>query len=1029
MFKKKGGRANVPPAKAPSGQNENARRRAAENANRPAAETRQAVRNRIANLQRNHNLSNEYFSNKASPYMKYHLLRALAMTPVNAPSNHAVPAWLAANDAHRGDLFRANSTNAQRAKLETYVRKPVPPARREEAVKAWKRAFVTMDEVVKYLAETSSWSGYFDKRSVADLVIGVAQQKAELRKRVLQQIKRIVNSPNGATRLPPLPGRGDLTKLSNLRNWSKRLENVPNGGRPNAQSQAKQAPAASQPRTNGPTNGPTRTNGPTNGPTRTNNPTNGPARTNNQTKTNGRFNRIKHFFKRVFSGYTKYEVPGDGNCMFTSVVVAWWWRNCRKVPSVAARTKAAHFLRLAVVEKLADSLAAANTSARNNMLVQWRSAVVDDHIIPNVSRDYVDMLSKDEFAQLYLTEMAKGGTWGGDPELLAIADVLQTVIQVYDNGRLTEIAPSQPLKEPRMPLILGYYDKNHYNPLLPGVDKLNTNTNATHPRSTLATFLERLRRAAPRLNIPNNTQQPPGRPSGSPPPGSSAANGSSAHGMPYNYETSSQEEAVHGLGVGQQPLESEVHPVEGFNNGPYVNASNAHNHETPWYEIGKANASHNGANNGTQSASAAGANGGANNYAGFGGGYGSYGGFGNEAGDDAFAMAEPISTGRAHNRGVNGQAYMAYRNKLMRAYANKTGTASFGRGTDGASMRIHMFAGFQRDLYGVSNAHRAACQSRSPNANYDMLHRAEKTPASISGKELKFGNRTIALERKVGARVWLGRYSENPVFVRTIKLSREDELIHMQTFSRLAVCNLSPHFPILYGAGVEKQGSRGSFVALCEPFHGTLRGWLASTLKQTSPIVSALAQLMMALGVLHGRNIRHGALSPDNIVLFKYPSHSGWWVYRIGNRDIYVRKAGTLFALNNFSKSAALGNGRAEPHCEVVALLNMFRRRLRRALYDGLMRVAVREKLDAAMFMRHPRVIRLFNTYASHVVTTQKHATNELDRYDVLPPGYTPRRGTGNCKNQRTYAYGSSKGLGDAGDFFAGMTFGLARRR
>lgn len=296
----------------------------------------------------------------------------------------------------------------------------------------------------------------------------------------------------------------------------------------------------------------------------------------------------------------------------------------------------------------------------------------------------------------------------------------------------------------------------------------------------------------------------------------------------------------------------------------------------------------------------------------------------------------------------------------------------------------------------------------------------------------------IPLVRKVGRRVWECRIDGIPCFARQIRLSRSEELFRMQAYSRLAICNAIPHFPVLYATVRCGQGKRGYYLAFTEAFHSSLRAWFkVETSRESAKVMPALAQIMMALAVLHGRNMRHGSLSPDNIVLFRYPAQKGWWMYRIGDRDIYIRKSGTLFALNNFAKSEEFGNNnvRLEPHCEVIALLDMFRRHMRRKVYLGMVNIAQEGKMDAAMFMRDPRVMRLFNSYASLVVTDKSQTTDPMDRFDVLLPEYKPRQGTGNCRKPRRGLFSGMKGngsgrnwsMGDLDNFFSGLTLGLAK--
>jgi hypothetical protein len=175
---------------------------------------------------------------------------------------------------------------------------------------------------------------------------------------------------------------------------------------------------------------------------------------------------------------------------------------------------------------------------------------------------------------------------------------------------------------------------------------------------------------------------------------------------------------------------------------------------------------------------------------------------------------------------------------------------------------------------------------------------------------------------------------------------------------------------------------------------------------------------------LHAHGMMHGRVEADNVVYFKYPNSGKWWAYRIGNKDVYIRKSGHLFALNNYSQTTETNaNSHLEPHCEIVQVLDLFDDPDdpdRRAFLNTLKTIAQDEKPDAAMFMRNAAVLRAFKRYSSLSIDVvaanaeRNHRTRQMDRFDILPKGYQPFSGSGDCtkptNNNRRTDGGSSDG-------------------
>lgn len=325
------------------------------------------------------------------------------------------------------------------------------------------------------------------------------------------------------------------------------------------------------------------------------------------------------------------------------------------------------------------------------------------------------------------------------------------------------------------------------------------------------------------------------------------------------------------------------------------------------------------------------------------------------------------------------------------------------------------------------NTAQDVCASRSNrNAAYKFVTQTPqaciKQSADARSFRLQLGQgrpKVVLLKRQVGTNVMAAVFRGIPMYARLIPITHEEEVFRMHKFTQMVLCNAVPHFPIMYGAVRCKRndvcgrqpcpkrarGSRAYYLTLTEAFHGTLRQWMAT---DRSPLsyASAIAQLLVALSVLHGNRVRHGGLTPDNVVFLNINEGKGWWQYRLGDKDIYVRKHESLFALNNFSNSAMFGEinaPRLQPHCEVVAMLQMFLAgrkvpRIVRAHVQRLVQFATREKLDAPMFLRSRMVLGTLQNLASEAVAEETRTTNAYDRFDILPKTYKPYRGVAKCQ-------------------------------
>ena len=365
-----------------------------------------------------------------------------------------------------------------------------------------------------------------------------------------------------------------------------------------------------------------------------------------------------------------------------------------------------------------------------------------------------------------------------------------------------------------------------------------------------------------------------------------------------------------------------------------------------------------------------------------------------------------------------------YRKKFSAKFKNQSYDPNVGYASSDTVTRLRYYAHHKVASQLFGHTARDVCTSRSnSNAAYKFVTRTPQacitqTPEAQSLR-LRVGNKVVTLRRQMGTNVMAAVFKGIPMYARLIPITHEEEVFRMHKFTQMVLCNAVPHFPIMYGAVRCKRndvcgqgpcpkrarGSREYYLTLTEAFHGTLRQWLAT---DRSPLsyASAIAQLLVALSVLHGNRVRHGGLTPDNVVFFNVNKGKGWWQYRLGEKDIYIRKHESMFALNNFSNSALFGEintPRLQPHCEVVAMLEMFlagrkvplvvRTHVRR-----LIEFAAREKLDAPMFLRSRAVLGTLQNLASEAVAEETRTTNSYDRFDILPTTYKPYRGVAKCR-------------------------------
>lgn len=411
---------------------------------------------------------------------------------------------------------------------------------------------------------------------------------------------------------------------------------------------------------------------------------------------------------------------------------------------------------------------------------------------------------------------------------------------------------------------------------------------------------------------------------------------------------------------------------------------------------------------------------------------------------ERFALGNTIGAQNAwHNEDLDKlkREYRRYTSKVGQFFdANQSTQLALGTASQIPKLRLKTYIRLQRWVFEQYRFDQL-CKSDADH-DWAFLRVADSLKARVHQTYVEFVNsdnygngasnsrRHITLRgREPGSKnVWRAVWGANnlPMYMRFIRADGEQELLRAHQMSRLVLCRGFPHFPILYGAARITNKGTPYYLAFTEAFNGNLAQWLRQKGRSPREIGGALVQVLMALAVLHGRKIAHAALTPANIVYLNTTlADAGWWQYRIGNRDVYVRKSGSMFALNNMNHSTALGteNTRSQPHCEVVTVLKMFaggRGDVKRnAMLKALIEHARRTRPDAAMFLWNTAVTRLLENYCDAVQTTAK-TTGKLDKFDVLPAGYKPYRARGECKVQPQGSY--SLGSGSGRD-----VFGLAR--
>ncbi|KAL6540466.1 hypothetical protein OROMI_024349 [Orobanche minor] len=142
--------------------------------------------------------------------------------------------------------------------------------------------------------------------------------------------------------------------------------------------------------------------------------------------------------KKVVTDYSVIGIPGDGRCLFRSVVHGVCMRSGKPAPSESLQRELADELRARVADEF--------TKRRNE--TEWF-----------IEGDF----------ETYVSRMRKPHVWGGEPELWMASHVLRMPITVYmhdpDSGGLISIAEYGQEYGKENPIEVLYYGYGHYDAL------------------------------------------------------------------------------------------------------------------------------------------------------------------------------------------------------------------------------------------------------------------------------------------------------------------------------------------------------------------------------------------------------------------------------------------------------------------------------------------------------------------------------------------------------------------------------------
>mmetsp|Transcript_95240 Transcript_95240/g.269176 ORF Transcript_95240/g.269176 Transcript_95240/m.269176 type:complete len:198 (-) Transcript_95240:159-752(-) len=136
----------------------------------------------------------------------------------------------------------------------------------------------------------------------------------------------------------------------------------------------------------------------------------------------------------ALSRFQVVRIPGDGNCLFRAVAQGEATASRGKVLPPAQETSRSEALRMAAVQELV-----------------WR-------------REEIEWAIEGDFDS-YVAEMARSGTWAGEPELLMLSHHLQRPIEVYMPDPLRRVQAYGEDLKPAAICVL-FHGSGHYEALV-----------------------------------------------------------------------------------------------------------------------------------------------------------------------------------------------------------------------------------------------------------------------------------------------------------------------------------------------------------------------------------------------------------------------------------------------------------------------------------------------------------------------------------------------------------------------------------
>ncbi|KAK8668091.1 hypothetical protein V6N13_105559 [Hibiscus sabdariffa] len=169
-------------------------------------------------------------------------------------------------------------------------------------------------------------------------------------------------------------------------------------------------------------------------------------------------------------------IPGDGRCLFRSVIHGAWLRSGKQSPSESCQKDLADELRAKVqFYSISHRHSATGICSPEFCLYAKSIVIVVDEFIKR--RADTEWFLEGDFDD-YVVQMRQPHIWGGEPELLMCSHVLQTPITVYmrdkDSGTLKIISEYGQEYGKENPIRVLYHGYGHYDVLMSPVSSASS---------------------------------------------------------------------------------------------------------------------------------------------------------------------------------------------------------------------------------------------------------------------------------------------------------------------------------------------------------------------------------------------------------------------------------------------------------------------------------------------------------------------------------------------------------------------------